>query len=105
MLEGVEVKNDGRNRIFDELGRLATDAAGVARGVREEVETVVRSQAERVLHELDLVQREEFEAVREMAIRAREENARLAERLAELESKLAQAPGKDNSASSQAVDV
>ncbi len=80
--------SDGRNRIFDELGRLATDAAGVARGVREELETVARVQVERVLRDLDVVQREEFEAVREMAVKAREENARLAERIAALEAKL-----------------
>ncbi|WP_040485943.1 accessory factor UbiK family protein [Lutibaculum baratangense] len=79
--------SDGRNRIFDELGRLATDAAGVARGVREEIETMVRSQMERVLRDFDLVQREEFEAAREMAIKAREENVRLSERVAALEAK------------------
>jgi BMFP domain-containing protein YqiC len=76
------------NRILDEFARLMTDAAGVARGVREEAETVFRSQAEKVLRDLDVVQREEFEAVREMAARAREENERLAARLAELESRL-----------------
>lgn len=80
--------SDGRNRIFDELGRLATDAAGVARGFREEIESIVRTQSERVLRELDVVQREEFEAVREMAIKAREENTRLAERVAALETQL-----------------
>lgn len=87
--------SDGRSRIFDELGRLATDAAGVARGVREEIETIVRSQAERVLRDLDIVQREEFEAVREMAVKAREENIRLAERVAALEAKLPSTAPKD----------
>jgi BMFP domain-containing protein YqiC len=76
------------NRIFDELARLMTDAAGVARGMREEAEAVFRSQAEKVLRDLDVVQREEFEAVREMAARARAENERLAARLAELEARL-----------------
>ena len=72
-------------RFFDELGKLITDAAGAAEGVRKEIESVVRSQAERVLRDLDVVQREEFEAVKAMAHKAREENGRLKERIAELE--------------------
>ena len=54
-------------RFFDELGKLITDAAGAAQGVRNEVESVVRAQAENILRELDIVQREEFEAVKAMA--------------------------------------
>lgn len=73
------------SRFFDELARLMTDAAGAAQGVRGEFETVLRGQAERVLNELDVVQREEFEAVLEMARKAREENARLEKRIEELE--------------------
>ena len=61
-------------RFFDELGKLITDAAGAAQGVRKEIESVVRSQAENILRELDIVQREEFEAVKAMAQKAREEN-------------------------------
>lgn len=76
-------------RFFDELGKLLTDAVGAADGVRQEVEGVVRGQAERVLNELDVVQREEFEAVKAMAQKAREENERLKVRIAVLESKLA----------------
>jgi BMFP domain-containing protein YqiC len=72
-------------RFFDELGKLITDAAGAADGVRKEVEGVVRTQAERVLRELDIVQREEFEAVKAMAQKARAENERLVARIAELE--------------------
>ena len=72
-------------RFFDELGKLITDAAGAADGVRKEIESVVRAQAERVLRELDVVQREEFEAVKAMAQKAREENERLKERIAALE--------------------
>ena len=72
-------------RFFDELGKLITDAAGAADGVRKEVEGIVRAQAERVLSGLDVVQREEFEAVKAMAQKAREENERLAERIAALE--------------------
>lgn len=73
------------NRILDDLARLVTDAAGAAQGVRREVETVARTQIERLLRELDVVSREEFEAVREMALLAREENDKLAARLAALE--------------------
>jgi len=72
-------------RFFDELGKLITDAAGAADGIRKEIEGIVRSQAERVLQGLDVVQREEFEAVKAMAQKAREENERLSERIAALE--------------------
>ena len=75
-------------RFFDELGRLITDAAGAAQGVRKEIESVVRSQAENILRELDVVQREEFEAVKAMAQKAREENEQLKTRLAEFEALL-----------------
>ena len=78
-----------RGRFFDELGKLLTDAVGAADGVRQEVEGVMRSQAERVLNELDVVQREEFEAVKAMAQKAREENEMLKARIADLESTLA----------------
>jgi BMFP domain-containing protein YqiC len=73
-------------RFFDELGKLITDAAGAAQGVRKEIESVVRAQAENILRELDIVQREEFEAVKAMAQKAREENDALKERIAALES-------------------
>ncbi|GLK75470.1 hypothetical protein GCM10008171_07240 [Methylopila jiangsuensis] len=77
-----------RGRVFDEIGRLMTDAAGAASGVRREVETIVRAQANRILSELDLVRRDEFEAVRAMAEKARLENERLEARLEALEAKL-----------------
>ena len=76
-------------RIFDDLAKLMTDAAGVAQGVRREVETIAKTQIERLLSNMDVVQREEFEAVREMAILAREQNEKLEKRIAELEAKLA----------------
>ena len=76
------------NRLLDEVARLVTDAAGAAQGVRREVETVVKTQIERLLRDLDVVTREEFEAVREMALIAREENDKLAARLKALEEKL-----------------
>jgi BMFP domain-containing protein YqiC len=75
------------NRFFDEIARLMNDATGVAQGVRREVETLFRHQAERMLRDLDVVRREEFEAVKEMARLAREENEALKARLAELEAK------------------
>ncbi len=76
------------NRLFDEFARLMNDAAGVASGVRREVDTMVRNQAEKWLRDLDLVKREEFEAVKEMARLAREENEALKARLAALETRL-----------------
>jgi hypothetical protein len=62
------------NRLFDELARLMTDAANVAQGVRREASTAFRSQADRLITDLDLVRREDFDAVKEMASRARAEN-------------------------------
>ena len=86
------------NRFFDEVARLMNDAAGVATGVRREFDTVMRTQAERILRELDVVQREDFEAVKEMARLAREENEALKARIAALEAKL----GSGSPASAQA---
>jgi BMFP domain-containing protein YqiC len=80
------------NRFLDDLARLMQNAAGVADGARREVEDFLKARMERVLAGMDLVTREEFEAVREMAVRAREENERLAARLAELEAKLGDKP-------------
>lgn len=77
------------NRFLDELSKLMTDAAGAAQGMRREFETLMKAQGERVLREMDVVQREEFEAVKAMAVKAREENERLAARVAELEAELA----------------
>lgn len=85
------------NRIFDEMAKLMNDAAGVASGVRKEVETIFQAQAERILRNLDVVTREEFEAIKEMAAKAREENERLSARIAELEKKLDAAPKGGNS--------
>jgi len=78
----------GPNRIMDEFAKLMTDAAGAAQGVRKEVETAFHAQAERWMNSMDLIKREEFEAVREMAVKAREENDALSARIAELESRL-----------------
>ena len=80
------------NRLLDEFAKLMTDAAGVAQGMRREVETAFRSQAERFLGEMNVVQREEFEAVRELAMRAREEADALAKRVETLEMRLGASP-------------
>lgn len=73
------------SRFFDELAKMATNAAGAAQGVREELDRLVKAQVERVLNDLDVVQREEFEAVRAMAQKARQENEALSARIASLE--------------------
>ncbi|HEX7775799.1 MAG TPA: accessory factor UbiK family protein [Parvibaculum sp.] len=78
-----------QNRVLDEIARMFTNAAGAAQGVRQEVETLVRSQAERLVADLNLVPREEFEVVRAMAQLAREENEALKARVAALEAQLA----------------
>jgi BMFP domain-containing protein YqiC len=76
------------NRLFDELAKVMTDAAGAAQGVRREIETVVRGQADRVMADMDIVRREEFEAVKAMAEKARAENEALSARIAALEARL-----------------
>jgi BMFP domain-containing protein YqiC len=81
------------SRFFDEIARLMNDAAGVAQGVRREFDTLFRAQAERILRDLDVVSREEFEAVKEMARLAREENEALKARLAALEATVASTAG------------
>ena len=74
------------SRLFDDLARVANGAAGAFAGLRGEVEALVRSRLERTLANMDLVTREEFEVVRQMAVRAREENETLRARLDALES-------------------
>src|SRR6266851_10091988 len=86
-------------RLYDEFARLMNDAAGVAQGVRREFDTVLRTQAERILRDLDVIHREEFEAVKEMARLAREESEALKARLAALEAKLTAPPAGGNIAS------
>ena len=74
-----------RNRILDDISQLMTNAAGVAQGVKDEAETAVRQRVERLLADMDLVTREEFDAVRDMAAKAREENDALLARIEALE--------------------
>lgn len=73
------------NRLMDEFARLMTDAAGMAQGVRREAENVVKAQFERMIRDMDVVSRDEFEAVKAMAIAARDENEKLAARIAAFE--------------------
>ncbi len=80
------------NRFFDEVARLMNDAAGVAAGRAARVRHLCCSQAERILADLDVVRRDEFEAVKEMARLAREENEALKARIAALEAKLGRTP-------------
>jgi BMFP domain-containing protein YqiC len=79
------------NRLLDDLSRVATGAFAALSGVREEVEVRLREQFEKVLARMDVVPREEFDAVRAMAVEARAEQERLAARLAALESRLGEA--------------
>jgi BMFP domain-containing protein YqiC len=88
------------NRFFDEVARLMNDAAGAAQGVRREFETLFRTQAERVLRELDVVRRDDFEAVKEMARIAREENEALKARVAALEAAFGKSAGSAEAAPS-----
>ena len=81
-----------RGRLFDDLSRLMTDAAGLAEGAKREVETLARAQLERLMAGMDLVSREEFEAAREMAALARTQNEKLEARIAAHEAKLAAEP-------------
>lgn len=78
-----------RNRLIDDLARIATGALGVASGVREEVEAMLRARFERYLTDLSLVTREEFEAAKDLAARARENEEKLTLRLTELERRVA----------------
>ena len=80
-----------RSPLLDEVSRLMSDAAGVAQGVRREAETIAKTQIERILSTMNVVTREEFEAVRDMAAMAREENERLEKRIVALEARLASA--------------
>lgn len=75
------------NPFLDGMARLFTDAAGAAKSVRDEIDTFVRQRLERLVADMDFVPREEFEVVKAMAVKAREENDKLAARIAALESK------------------
>lgn len=77
------------NRFFDDFAKLMTDAAGAADGMKREAESLFRSQTEKFLRDMNVVAREDFEAVREMAQKARLENEALGARIAALEAEIA----------------
>lgn len=81
------------NRLFDDLARLMTDAAGAAQGVRREAETVVRAQAERLIRDLDVASREEVDVLRDLVTTLRTQNEALAARVTALEAKVAAKAG------------
>lgn len=93
-----------RNRIFDDLSRLASGAVGTLTALRQEIEGLVRQRLDSALAEMDLVRREEFEAVRAVAVRAREEQEALEARVADLERRLvAKSPAKSAATRSTAA--
>ena len=83
------------NRLLDEMAKLMTDAAGAAQGLRQEAENLMRAQGEKILANMDIVKREEFDAVKDMARLAREENEALKTRIAALEAKLGISPAPE----------
>jgi BMFP domain-containing protein YqiC len=87
------------NRFFDELAKVMTNAAGAAQGARREVDNLVRAQIERVLADIQIVQREEFDVVRDMASMARTENEALRARVADLEARVERLEAGGNSGS------
>ncbi len=87
----------GENKFFDDLAKMAGGALGALSGVRGEIEAQIRQQFERVLSQMDVVSREEFEAMKEIAIKARLEQETLAERVAALEARLGTAPADQSS--------
>jgi BMFP domain-containing protein YqiC len=92
-----------QNRLLDDLARVATGALGVAAGMRVEIEARLRDQFERILSNMDLVTREEFDAVKAMAAKARAEQEDLAARLATIEAQLGAAVAKTKKASKKAA--
>jgi BMFP domain-containing protein YqiC len=84
----MEVPMQTRNKFFDDMSQLMTNAMGVAQGAKTEAETAMKGMIDRWMADRDFVTREEFDAVRTMAQKAREENAALSARIAALEAKL-----------------
>jgi BMFP domain-containing protein YqiC len=84
----MEVPMQTRNKFFDDMSQLMTNAMGVAQGAKTEAETAMKGMIDRWMADRDFVTREEFDAVRTMAQKAREENAALSARIAALEARL-----------------
>jgi len=82
------------NRLLDGMARFFTNAAGAAKAFKDEMETMVKGRVERMIADLDFVPRDEFDAVKAMAAKARTENEKLAARVAELEARLGPSKGK-----------
>jgi BMFP domain-containing protein YqiC len=80
------------NRLFDDFARLTNSLLGVATGMRGEVEGVIKARLQALLADMDLVTRDEFDAIRAVAVKARAEQERLEKRVAELEAALAAQP-------------
>lgn len=80
-----------KNRLFDDVAKVASGAASTLSGVREEIDGLIRQQIERVMAEMDMVPREEFDAVKAMAAKARAEQDALNARVAALEEALEKA--------------
>ena len=76
-----------RNRLLDDIAKMANSAAGLASGMREEIEALVNSRVEKILDRLNLVSREEFDVVKAMLSKSRTEQEKIEERLRKLESK------------------
>ena len=87
---------DGGNRLFEDLSKIAGGALGAAGGLKNDIEALVRTQAAKIVDELDLVRREDFEAAREMAAKARAEQEAMAARLATLEARLQELEAKES---------
>ena len=83
-----------RSKFFDDMSQLMTNAMGVAQGAKTEAETAMKGMIDRWMADRDFVTREEFDAARAMAVKAREENAALEARIAALEAQLTEAAAK-----------
>ena len=81
------------NRLFDDVARLFTDAAGAAQGVRREAETLIKGQAERLIRDMDVATREEVDVLRDLVAALRSQNAALAARVTVLEARLGSEAG------------
>ncbi len=91
-----------QNRLFDDLARVANGAIGTLGGVKTEIEALVRQRMESLLANMDLVTREEFDAVKAVAVAAREEQEALAARVAQLEAAVAAKPARKPAAKKKA---
>jgi hypothetical protein len=96
VLDGRRGVMQTENRLLDDLARMANGALNTLSGLREEIESRVRERVERMLADMDMVPREEFEAVRAMAQKARSEQEEMAARLAEIERRMAGLSGSDD---------